>query len=176
MLGCNSVDLASKIAGSGGKNRYVINMGAADGKSFSDPCYPLFRAGYPGVAIDRIDSPILRENLPQDNVTILTETVLRPQNVASILKKVGCPKRPLMLKVDVDGIDGDLLISTLNARFLPDFFHIEIQPEFPPGIHFSVKYHRLFEAKNGWGGFYGLSITAAEKIARAYGYARSSGT
>jgi hypothetical protein len=75
-----------------------------------------------------------------------------------------------MVKIDVDGIDGDLLTSMLEADIRPDFFQIEIQPEFPPPLVFSVKYHPLYKPRSGFGGFYGVSMSAVEVIARAFGY------
>ena len=65
-----------------------------------------------------------------------------------------------MLKIDIDGFDRDVLASILLAGYRPDFIQLEIQPEFPPPLVFSVIYHPAYKPKYGYGGFYGCSISA----------------
>lgn len=170
MLGPTSVMVSAELAKGISPNKFVVNIGCHDGKSHNDPCYPLFQAGYPGLAIDGKEMPGVHENLNFDNVKKLLKQFVYPQNVAELLRSNGCPEQFHMLKIDVDGIDGDILAGVLAAGFRPDFIQVEIQPEFPPPVVFSVKQHALFMPRAGRGGFYGISISGVEIMGRVFGY------
>lgn len=170
MVGPTSLQVSAELERDLSGNRFIVNIGCHDGKSSNDPCYPFFERGYPGLAIDGREYQGIHQNLPFDWVKKLLNQYMTPQNSPFVLTSNGCPKDPHMIKIDVDGIDGDLLTSLLGAGFRPDFFQIEVQPEIPPPIVFSVKYHPLFRPRGGFGGFYGVSISAVEVIARSFGY------
>src|SRR5215471_10420195 len=111
-----------------------INIGCGDGRT-KDPCYELFRQGYPGLALDAVEHPRLRRNLPQPDVRKVLGVELTPANIAEVLRDEGCPSAPILLKVDIDSFDGPLLEAAL-ASFEPDVIHIEVNPDFPPPLKF----------------------------------------
>lgn len=170
LVGPSSIDISSELEKGVSQNTFVVNIGCNDGKSANDPCYPYFLKGHPGLAIDGKEWPGIHKNLPFEGVKKLLNHFLTPENVAAVLQENGCPLEPHMIKIDVDGIDGQLMSSILVAGFRPDLFLIEIQPEIPPPIVFSVMSHPAFKSRFGRGGFYGISISAVEVIARTFGY------
>jgi hypothetical protein len=127
-----------------------------------------FRSGYPGLAVDSGEFPELHKNLPQANVKKLLQTVLTPANVEAVLRRAGCPPRPLVLKIDIDSWDGVLLEAALSA-FEPDIVHLEINPDFPPPLQFAIQYDPRYE-HSGTAGFYGCSLSYALAVARPAGY------
>jgi hypothetical protein len=170
VIGPSSVELSRVLVDTLSNNRYVVNIGCQDGKTGDDPCYPLYEQGFPGLAIDAGQWPEIHENLPGKDVTKLMNTTITPLTCASLLRENGCPERPHMLKIDIDSYDRDVLASVLDAGFFPDFIQVEIQPEIPPPIVFSVLYHPLYTSKWGLGGFYGCSMSSIEVIGRTFGY------
>jgi tetratricopeptide (TPR) repeat protein len=150
---------------------YVVNLGCRDGKT-KDPCYELFTKGYPGLAVDAGDSPRLRRrlhrNLPQPEVRKLLGTPLTPVNVVEVLRRAGCPHRPVLLKIDIDSFDGPLLAAAL-AGFDPDVIQIEVNPDFPPPLKFTIQYDPRYE-HSGTAGFFGCSVAYVASICRPAGY------
>ncbi len=153
--------------------RFVVNIGAFDGKSYDDPCFPLFELGYGGVAFEGNENPDLVRNLPSPKIKKVTGVFVTPSNVASLLTDAETPKHFDFLKIDVDGYDGLILNAILNAGYCPKFIQLEINPEIPPPFEFSVMYHPNYCPQDSSGrftGFYGMSIGFASRIARQYGY------
>jgi tetratricopeptide (TPR) repeat protein len=146
---------------------YVVNLGCRDGKR-KDPCYELYRQGYPGLAIDAADIPALHANLPQPEVRKVLGTPLTPANVVEILRREGCPDRPVLLKIDIDSFDGPLLKAAL-ADIDPDVVYIEINADFPPPLRFAIEYDPRYEP-SGRAGFFGCSVAYAAAVGRAAGY------
>jgi tetratricopeptide (TPR) repeat protein len=147
--------------------RYVVNIGCRDGK-VKDPCYELYQRGHPGLAIDAGDFPRLHRNLPQPEVRKLLSTTLTPDNIGSILRREGCPGRPALLKVDIDGFDGPLLDAAL-ATIDPDAIRIEVNPDFPPPLRFAVEYDPEY-VHSGAAGFFGCSLSYVLSVCRPRGY------
>ena len=103
---------------------YAVNIGCWDGKSFNDPVYPLYLEGFAGVAIEWGDPPELAENLGGlEGVTLLPNTYVTPASICSVLTKAGCPAVPDFLKLDIDGMDGDVLAALLAGGFRPLALH-----------------------------------------------------
>ena len=101
---------------------------------------PLLRAvqrGYGGLAVDAVEHPRLRRNLPQPEVRKVVGTAADSANVVDLLEREGCPREPILLKIDIDSFDGPLLEAAL-AGFEPDVIHIEVNPDFPPPLKFAV--------------------------------------
>ena len=148
--------------------RYVVNLGCRDGK-LKDPCYELYREGYPGLAVDAADDlPKLFSNLPQPEVRKLVGTLVTPANIADLLRREGCPARPALIKIDIDSYDGPVLEAAL-AAVDPDVIHIEVNAEFPPPLRFTVQYDRRY--RHSWkAGFSGCSVSYLTSICRPSGY------
>jgi tetratricopeptide (TPR) repeat protein len=150
---------------------YVVNLGCGDGLK-KDPCYDLYHQGYPGLAIDAIDTPKLRAklqaNLPGPEVKKVLGTRLTPMNVVEVLRREGCPERPVLVKIDIDSFDGPLLQAVL-ADFEPDVVYIETNPDFPPPLKFAVQYDPRYEPSVA-AGFYGCSVSYSAAVGRAAGY------
>jgi hypothetical protein len=147
---------------------YVVNLGSGDGR-LKDPCYELYRAGHPGLAVDaKADIPKLFDNLPQAGVRKLLGTMITPGNIADVLRREGCPPRPALIKIDIDSFDGPVLEAAL-AAIDPDVIHIEINSEFPPPLRFTVEYDRRY--RHSWkAGFSGCSLSYVTSICRPHGY------
>lgn len=166
------LDLYDRIGGARGVEKYVVNIGCNDGKSW-DPCYPLFDAGFPGLAVDYMDTPSLYENLPSHEIIKLTNTFLKPQNIGKILQHAKVPKTPFVLKIDIDSTDGPLLKEILRLGYQPAVIQIEINNDIPPPFQFALMYHPMFEtefASAGVFGLYGCSLSFVTETARPYGY------
>jgi tetratricopeptide (TPR) repeat protein len=148
-------------------SRYVVNIGCRDGR-IKDPCYELYRSGYPGLAIDAGDFPELHRNLPQPEVRKLLNTPLTPENMVDVLRRAGCPPRPVLLKIDIDGFDGPLLEAALTG-FEPDVIRIEVSPDFPPPLQFAIQYDPRY-VHSGTAGFFGCSLAFVLAVCRPLGY------
>jgi hypothetical protein len=146
---------------------YVVNLGCRDGK-VKDPCYELYRRGHPGLAIDAGSFPRLHVNLPQPEVRKVLNTKLTPGNVVDILRREGCPARPVLLKIDIDSFDGPLLEAVLGG-IEPEAIRIEVNPEFPPPLRFAVEYDPDY-AHSGIAGFFGCSLSYVLSVCRPRGY------
>ena len=164
----SAADVVEAIAAEGSpSSRYVVNLGCGDGKT-KDPCYTLYKRGFPGIAVDLVEHPRLRRNLPQPEVRKVVGTALTPANVVDLLEREGCPREPILLKVDIDSFDGPLLEAVL-AGFEPDVIHIEVNPDFPPPLKFAVQYDPRY-SPSGRAGFFGCSVAYVTSIARPAGY------
>ncbi len=153
--------------------RYAVNIGAGDGVSCNDPVYPLFACGFGGLAVEGGDAPTLASNLPADNIRKLTRTFVTPMNVAELLRAAACPVNCDFLKIDIDGYDGPVLKAVLEAGYRPKVIQMEVNPEFPPPIAFSVLYHPRYRGSDRAGrvgGFYGASTAYVLHATRLYGY------
>jgi hypothetical protein len=150
-----------------GTDPYVVNFGCRDGK-VKDPCYELYRSGHPGLAIDAGDFPRLHANLPQPEVRNLLNLKLTPDNVVDILRREGCPPRPVLLKIDIDSFDGPVLEAALRG-IEPEVIRIEINPDFPPPLRFAVEYDPDY-AHSGAAGFFGCSLSYVLSVCRPRGY------
>jgi tetratricopeptide (TPR) repeat protein len=150
-----------------GTERFVVNIGCRDGKSWADPCYDLYVGGYPGVAVDAGDFPALHRNLPQPEVRKLLNTTITPGNVVDILRSEGCPRRFSLLKIDIDSFDGVVLEAALR-ELEPNVVQIEVNPEIPPPLRFAIQYDPRYR-HSGWGGFFGCSVSFVADLGRRHG-------
>ena len=134
--------------------RFVVNIGCHDGK-WKDPCYELYADGWPGIAVDAAEHPALSVNLPSPDVRKLQNTLVTPENAVRILADAGCPQHFSLLKIDIDSFDGPILKSLLGA-YAPDLIYIEVNPEIPPPIAFTVEFDPRY-TDSSYGGFSGCS-------------------
>lgn len=153
--------------------RFAVNLGASDGKSCNDPTYPLFALGYNGLAVEGGPSPDLFTNLPSPGIRKLDNTWITPGNVASLLSDGQCPVDCDFLKLDIDGYDGPVLQSILEAGYRPKVLQLEVNPEFPPPVEFAVLYdpdYRYQDKDKKVGGFYSASMSYFIKLTAPFGY------
>lgn len=149
---------------------YAVNLGCGDGRSFNDPVYPLFEAGFSGVAVDIANLPGLTDNLGRfPGVTLLPGTIITPGGICRLLARAGCPAAPDFLKIDIDGMDGDVLAAILRGGFRPLAIQVEVNPEIPPPYAFSVAASTVFHP-GGATGFFGLSLQYACDLLARFGY------
>lgn len=154
-------------------NRFAVNLGAGDGVSCNDPVLPLYAAGWGGLAVEGGRNEALLRNLPAPSICKLVGTVITPDNVAGLLADNGCPERPDLLKLDIDGYDGPVLLEILRAGFRPKVIQLEVQPEIPPPLEFAVLYdpaYRCVDAAGRVGGFFGASLGYVCNVGRRFGY------
>ena len=148
---------------------YAINIGCGDGLMYEDPVYPLYASGFTGVAIDAFAHQDLHKNLGQFDVKLLPGTPVYTHNIASVLSEAGCPPNPSFLKMDIDGVDADLLRAILESGMRPVAIQAEVNTEIPPPYAFSVcssdKYRPGSEH-----GFYGFSLSYGVDLLSAFGY------
>ena len=158
-------DIVEAIAAEAGESsRCVVNLGCGDGKTKRALLRAPYKRGYGGLAVDAVEHPRLRRNLPQPEVRKVVGTELTPANVVDLLEREGCPCEPILLKIDIDSFDGPLLEAAL-AGFEPDVIHIEVNPDFPPPLKFAVQYDPRY-SPSGRAGFFGCSVAYVTSIAR----------
>ncbi|NGZ06276.1 MAG: hypothetical protein G8237_07960 [Magnetococcales bacterium] len=154
-------------------NHYAVNLGAGDGKSCQDPVYPLYEMGYSGLAVDATESDALFNNLPNPKIKKILGQFITPINITDLLISNKCPQSPDMLKLDVDGYDGPILLEILKAGYQPKLLQVEVNPEIPPPIEFAVLYdpnYRPLDDNGFQGGFYGASLAYICNMTRRFGY------
>ncbi len=153
--------------------QYAVNIGAGDGCSNNDPVYPLFLAGYGGLAVEADINQELPKNLPSKKIRKIVGVPVTPLNAAYLLQSSYCPSNFDFLKIDVDGYDGIILKAILEAGFLPKVIQMEVNHEFPPPFEFSILYDMRYitqDSDGSHGGFYGASVSFCVKLAHQYGY------
>ncbi len=149
---------------------FAVNVGAGDGKDANDPVYPLFIAGFTGLAIDARDVPLLSQNLGHLPVVLRPNTPVFPDNIAAILREARCPPNFEFFKIDIDGFDAAVTGAMLGAGFRPLVVQMEINSEIPPPIAFSVCAHPSY-IPGGDTGFFGCSLAYAVDLMKKYDYA-----
>jgi len=144
-----------------------VDIGAADGITSSNT-YPLFKEGWSGLAIERVnwlfkDLAIAYEDLPH---VILLRQVVTPDNIAKILRAF-CGGIDF-LSLDIDGYDYFVLDGILEGGIRPKLICIEINQNIPPPIKFSVKYSPEYVWDRSM--FFGHSISLLGDLCKAYNY------
>ncbi len=149
---------------------YAVNIGCWDGKSFNDPVYPLYRDGFAGVAIEWGDPPELHDNLGDlPGVTLLPNTYVTPATICAVLADAGCPAVPDFLKLDIDGMDGEVLAAILRGGFRPSALQVEVNPEIPPPYAFNAIASEYLRP-GGATGFFGMSLQYVCDLVKPFGY------
>lgn len=129
---------------------------------------PLFHDS-PGLCIDAKVFPAIYKNLLWDRVKKAMGHPVTPGNVIPLLVQEKTPVKGHFLKIDIDGIDAQILKRILAKGFEFDIIQIEVNPEFPPPVRFSVQFHPMFKA-GGKSGFYGASCSYIADMAEQFGY------
>ncbi|MEI6622581.1 MAG: hypothetical protein WCP28_11805 [Actinomycetes bacterium] len=152
------------------RSPFAVNIGCWDGRSFNDPVYPLYEEGFAGAAIEWGDPPELEQNLGVfPDVKLMPNTYVTPDNICKVLASVDCPATPDFLKMDIDGMDGDVLAAILRGGFRPLALQVEVNPEIPPPYAFNVVASSQF-LPGGATGFFGMSLQYACDLLSPFGY------
>ena len=148
---------------------YAVNIGCGDGLMYEDPVYPLYASGFEGVAIDAWDHQDLKKNLGKFNVVLRPATAVYSHNILSVLADANCPVAPSFLKIDIDGVDADILRAVLSGGIRPLAIQAEIHTEIPPPYAFSVASSNKYKP-GAEHGFYGFSLAYGVDLLATYGY------
>lgn len=168
-----ALDITNKLVEIQGSTpqKFIINIGCHDGKSMNDPCFDYFNEySFPGLCIDAGSHDSIYENLPSNDVIKKMDTVITPSNAQYLLKSHNCPLKVHFLKIDIDSYDGLILKSILEAGYEADIIQVEINPDIPPPIKFSLHWHRMLDPKTAISGFYGASVSYITSITDRYNY------
>ena len=114
---------------------YLVNLGANDGRTI-DPLYPFFIAGAHGLVVEYGADfpPLLHANLPWPRVA-KRQAAVAPRTLTATLLAAGVPRRPDVLKLDIDGFDLHVLDALLrNRTFAPRVLLVEIDEKVPPSL------------------------------------------
>eukprot|EP00929_Paragymnodinium_shiwhaense_P006633 TRINITY_DN11044_c0_g2_i1.p1 TRINITY_DN11044_c0_g2~~TRINITY_DN11044_c0_g2_i1.p1 ORF type:complete len:736 (-),score=140.90 TRINITY_DN11044_c0_g2_i1:959-2881(-) len=132
-----------------GLSGVAVNIGANDGVCRVghgvDPVNCLVAAGASGVLVEAdgelgaVIQEVVGHRSP--DVQIVIEAVT-PATAATLLREAleRRPGQPLaseeldLIKVDIDGLDCEIIASLTQAGWRPKVWHVEINPLFPPGV------------------------------------------
>ena len=119
----------------GTSSRYLVNLGAH--LTASDVVAMAMKADdAEGIAIDSDDK------MAWTGKRIATHTgIATPRNINALLDAAAVPRRPLLLKVDIDSYDVDVALAVLTRRS-PDFIFVEHNVKAPPPVCYCNRYSR----------------------------------
>jgi hypothetical protein len=162
-------------------SRCVVNIGSHDGIS-GDPCYPLFRDGWRGWAVDSRDADsevglAAQRNLDLPGVSLSLGTFVTSKNIAGLLYEHGASTDCDLIKIDIDSFDGAVIEAMLTGGWAPRVFCIEINACFPPPFTFKLPEQDLNGPRRIMDyeffvslGLYGCSAAWAAKIFEKHGF------
>jgi hypothetical protein len=159
---------------SGAGTRFVVNIGCHDGISV-DPCYPLYKDGWTGWAVDGVPhdhevGKAAARNLKLPGVALTLGTFVTPNNVKDLLLENGAPFDCDLIKVDIDSYDGPVIQAILKGGWRPRVFCVEVNADIPPPFRFMVEYQDRGGEPDSAIGLYGCSVAWAADIFAQYGY------
>jgi len=133
--------------------QYMVNFGAHFGKGIDDiVAYTMQSSKVDGFAIDSDDK------MPWTGARVSKFTgFVTTTNVVSVLKVV--PRSPLLLKVDIDSVDVDVALFTLDV-ISPLFIFVEINEKVPPPMCYCNRQPTDRQWQRLTGHAYGCSIEA----------------
>jgi len=160
---------APEREGEGAPNRFLINFG---GHYMPSDVVALAQAmaGAVGCAIDSDDPMTYASPGVTKHVGFVTLA-----NVGSLMTSCATPRRPLLLKMDVDSVDVDITLAVLAAGYSPAFIFVELNEKVPPPICYCNR-HVTASAQHqrGWerlgGHHYGCSLTGFVNALAPRGY------
>lgn len=157
-------------------SRYVVNIGCHDGIT-GDPCYPLYRDGWGGWAIDGLDpsetvAQLAQKNLNLPGVQLTLGTYVTPTNIVGLLQQHNAPLDCDLIKVDIDSIDGAVIQAILENGWRPRVFCVEVNADIPPPFKFIADCSPDYDAVeyDYSSGLYGCSVAWAADIFTKCGY------
>lgn len=165
-------------------SRFVVNIGCHDGIS-GDPCYPLYKDGWNGWAVDSVAADhrigkAARANLALPGVALTLGISVTPGNVKALLTENGTPVDCDLIRVNTDGYDGPVIRTILEGGWRPRVFCLEINADIPPPFRFAVELNEdearpSAEPPQGMQtprdiGMYGCSAAWAADMLHKHGY------
>lgn len=147
--------IAKLFADLGTTDRYLLDIGAGDGKALSNT-KALLEAGWHGARFD----VAYGADVYQERITA--------ENVCDVCARYNVPNDLDLLSLDIDGIDWYVLRALLRGGYRPRVMVCECNPCIPAEPAVAVVYHPGFV----FGGtrYFGASLAAFRKLAEAYGY------
>ena len=121
-------------------NKYVLDIGAGDGMTFSNS-YKLFsESKWNGLCIEPGKKAFTELSDAHKSIdSVLIKCFATPDNILSILKAHEVPKIPGLLTLDIDSYDYFVLEKILS-EYKPSIICTEITEYVPPPICFALKY------------------------------------
>lgn len=159
------------------RSRYLINVGAQDGKTH-DPTYDLlYTQGYEGILFEGFErqKKALYKNLaalPHPERVTVSWGYTSPNIIIQQLVEGRARKDPDVLKLDIDSFDADLMQTILEHGYDPKIVMVEFNPDVPPPLSWMQLYSdHPHNVKKGRMGNYGASASAwYEIMTERFGY------
>jgi len=150
--------LEAIFAGIGPGDRYLVDLGAGDGKTLSNTL-ALLEDGWIGLRFDRNGTS---DGLGVNAANITYESIL------PLLDSFGVPRNLDLLSLDLDGNDFYILRKILRAKFRPRVMVVEFNPTLPEEPPVAIVYHpeHTFDSTN----YFGASLGAFRRVCAAHGY------
>lgn len=149
-------------------NGFSVDIAASDGITMSNT-YSLFKRGWSGLAVecDEVKFAKLKSAYSNFSSVKLSNSMVTPENVLSVLSENGVPKEFDFLSFDIDGYDYHVLDQMLSA-YRPKLICAEINEKVPPPIKFSVNFDKSYF----WDGthFFGMSISKVAELCSKHNY------
>jgi len=147
----------------------AIDVGAANGVTNSN-IYPIrgrLKNGYLLLVEANGDAVRYLHHVYRGEHTKIFNGHININNVATLLKQYSTPELIDVLSIDIDSFDYDVLNGLLNYT-RPRLVITEINERFPPDIYFRITQSAM--PKSIGGGFYGMSLAAAQELFQRHGY------
>ncbi len=152
------------------QNKYLVDIGAADGISQSSTSLFLNKFAWGGALFEYEAENFSRlAFLYSDRKDlILCKGKVTPLNISKLLLGLDIPKNFGLLNIDIDSYDLAVLRRLLDAEFRPQVISMEINENFGPEFYFEV----IWDEDHSWKSdhFFGCSIAAAASTLEVYGY------
>lgn len=154
-------------------NRYVIEIGAADGMQ-NNSSWLVVAEQYNGLMIDGNPRLIERAKRMILNHSIGIECLsmfVSSENIRE-LKTRALHSDPDVFSLDIDGIDYYIAKALLSGGFKPKIFAVEYNSAYGPERSMTIKYQDNFVFTNAHATqlYYGVSIAAWRKLFSEFGY------
>jgi len=147
---------------------FAVDIAASDGVTMSNT-YSLFKRGWSGLAVECDSTKFAKLKTAYSNFANvkLSNSMVTPKNVLSILSDNDVSKDFDFLSFDIDGYDYHVLNEMLSA-YRPKLICAEINEKIPPPIKFSVN----FDDSYFWDGthFFGMSISKVAELCSNHNY------
>ena len=149
--------------------RFCVEFGAGDGTNFSLARNLIERHDFGALVIEgdeAMANALIARYRSNPRVTALRAFVSR-ENILSLFRQAGVPRRMALLSIDIDGNDY-YLWETIAGEYRTDFVCIEYNPSFAPGQEFVISYDEGFR----WSGddYYGASFSSLVRLGETLGY------
>ena len=121
---------------------YVVDIGAADGITFSNSFKLISDLGWRGTLIEARPEPtqsLIGHHLGSQARLSIVNAYVNPPNICELLRGLNVPNQFGFLSLDIDSFEYDLLDEIL-AQFRPSVICVEVNERFPPNIDYRLVY------------------------------------